>query len=135
MPRWLEGASEREEPAAARLASGGRSKGGSGRQQQARAAVAVEEEPHVGLWVQCRSATATTGNRLAAAEVAGWRGVAVALDDGSLLMAAKGSRSGLGEHGRRSREVDLCSRSLRGGGAATISGDVLTVEIEQRGRE
>ncbi|RZR97906.1 hypothetical protein BHM03_00027186 [Ensete ventricosum] len=42
---------------------------------------------------------------------------------------------GLGEHERRSREVDLCSRSLRGGGAMTIGRDVLTVEIEQRGKE
>ncbi|RWW54427.1 hypothetical protein BHE74_00039001 [Ensete ventricosum] len=76
-----------------------------------------------------------SGNCLAAAEVAGRRGAAVAPDDGLLLMTAKGSRSGLGEHGRWSQEVDLCSRSLRGGGATTIGGDVLTVEIEQRGRE
>ncbi|RWW15726.1 hypothetical protein GW17_00020417, partial [Ensete ventricosum] len=88
----IEGASEREKPTATRLARGGRSKGDNGKQQQARKAVAAEEEPHVDL-------------------------------------------SGLGEHGRRLREVDLCSRSLRGGGVVAIGRDVLTVEIEQRGRE
>ncbi|RWV92602.1 hypothetical protein GW17_00045006 [Ensete ventricosum] len=81
------------------------------------------------------AATAATGNGLVVAEVAGQSGAAVTPDDGSLLMAAKGSRYGLGEHERRSREVDLCSRSLRGGGAMTIGRDVLTVEIEQRGKE
>ncbi|RWW58584.1 hypothetical protein BHE74_00034539, partial [Ensete ventricosum] len=128
MPRWL--ASEREEPATARFDRDGRSKGNSGRQQQTRAVVAIEEEPHVGLWVQCHS----------------WPVVGERKFDGSdrnekVQEPAAGSRqhehvqSGLGEHGRRSREVDLCSRSIRGGGATAISGDVLTVEIEQRGRE
>ncbi|RRT58056.1 hypothetical protein B296_00034568 [Ensete ventricosum] len=63
------------------------------------------------------------------------RGATVAPNDKSLLVAAKGSRSGLGEHERRLREVDLCSRSLRGGGATTVGRDVLIVEIEQRDEE
>ncbi|RWW58585.1 hypothetical protein BHE74_00034538 [Ensete ventricosum] len=99
------GASEREEPIATRLARGGRSKGDNG-------------------WP-------AVGERK--------------LDDSdrneNVQEPATGSRqqeqvcSGLGEHGRRLREVDLCSRSLRGGGVVAIGRDVLTVEIEQRGRE
>ncbi|RRT40499.1 hypothetical protein B296_00036128 [Ensete ventricosum] len=130
MPRWLEGASEREEPAATRLARDGRSKGDNGKQQQARKAVAAEEEPHVGLWVQRRSRPAVGERKLDGND-----------RNENVQEPTTGSRqqeqvrSGLDEHGRRLREVDLCSRSLRGGGAVAIGRDVLTVEIEQRGRE
>ncbi|RWW83714.1 hypothetical protein BHE74_00007768 [Ensete ventricosum] len=114
MPRWLEGASGREESTAEGI-------GQRGLLVVAGASLAVKdrfrtEETRMTQFfpekVRSRSSTKMQRAPSAAPMLQIW----------------------FGEHGRRSREVDLCSRSLRGG-AAAIGRDVLTVEIEQRGGE